>query len=259
MRQASAGSLVLVGSGIELGRHMSQRAWSEIQRADQVFVLADAFAFDCIARVRPDAQNLCEHYADDRDRRLSYRAMEAAIVDPVIAGHRVCGVFYGHPGVFADVAHNAIAQARARGHRARMEPGISAADCLFADLGIDPGRCGLQCYEATQFLVGERPIDSSALLLLWQVALAGNVACVGFEPVPERLQLLVDKLLRWYKPDTEVILYEAATLPIADFRADRMALIDLPRARYREYTTLVIPPSTRPRPDTLSRAALTGL
>jgi hypothetical protein len=91
------------------------------------------------------------------------------------------------------------------------------------------------------------------------VALAGNLACVGFEPVPERLQLLVDKLLRWYRPDTEVILYEAATLPIEDFRAERMALTALPRARYREYTTLVIPPADKPRADAEVRAALAGL
>jgi hypothetical protein len=38
-----------------------------------------------------------------------------------------------------------------------MLPGISAEDCLFADLGIDPGIYGCQSYEATDFLANGRP------------------------------------------------------------------------------------------------------
>jgi len=41
-------------------------------------------------------------------------------------GLNVCAVFYGHPGVFADPAHNAIRLARREGFRALMLPGISA-------------------------------------------------------------------------------------------------------------------------------------
>src|SRR3546814_12671609 len=37
------------------------------------------------------------------------------------------------------VPHKAIAQARAEGLEAHMEAGVSAEDCLYADLGIDPG------------------------------------------------------------------------------------------------------------------------
>ncbi len=53
---------------------------------------------------------------------------------------------------------------------------------------------------------------------------------------------MVDRLLRWYPPDHEVILYEAARLPIETFRADRLPLRDLADAHYEEYTTLVVPP-----------------
>jgi hypothetical protein len=35
------------------------------------------------------------------------------------------------------------------GFDAVMLPGISAEDCLFADLGIDPGMIGCQSFEAT--------------------------------------------------------------------------------------------------------------
>lgn len=96
-------------------------------------------------------------------------------------------------------------------------------------------------------------------MLLWQVALAGNLACVGFDSHPGRLKVLVDKLSRWYAPATPFILYEAARLPIEDFRAEYLTLAELPGARYAEYTTLVIPPAREAPPDQEWRARLERL
>ncbi len=249
MHSTDQGRLVVVGCGLQPGRHASQRTESEIRRAEVVFALAEPFAYRWISTLNDEVRNLCEHYGDDRDRRESYAAMEQAILDEVRRGRHVCGVFYGHPGVFARVPHRALHLARQEGYPASMEPGISAEACLYADLGIDPGDRGVLSWEATQFLVQERAVDPSALVLLWQVALTGNLDCIGFEPDPDRLQLLVDKLLRWYEPDTKIILYEAARLPIEACRAEEMVLADLPQARFMEYTTLVIPPGREPEPD----------
>ena len=130
-----------------------------------------------------------------------------------------------------------------------MEPGISAEACLYADLDLDPGEHGVQSLEATQFLIQQRQIDPSSLLLLWQVSQAGNIDCVGFEARSGRIRILVDKLLRWYPETTETILYEAATLPIQDFRAERVALSALPDAVLNPATTLVIPPTLAAEPD----------
>ncbi|WP_407351173.1 diguanylate cyclase [Luteimonas sp. R10] len=237
----SVAGLVVVGSGIEFGRHVSERALSEIREAQVVFCLADPFALAMIGSFRPDAINLGLHYAVGKDRRQTYREIDAAIMAEVRAGKRVCAVFYGHPGVFADVPHRVVRKAREEGIQARMEPGISAEACLYADLGIDPGHRGVQSMEATQFLVHDRRPDTAGLVLLWQVALAGDLSCTRFHAEREGLQALVDKLLRWYPPEHEVILYEAARLPIETPRAERLPLRDLPTARYEEYTTLVIP------------------
>lgn len=239
--------LVVVGSGIELGRHLSSRCLSEIQDAERVLALTDGAAFGMIAEMRPDLIDLRIHYAPGKDRRQTYRDMEAAIMAEVRAGKRVCAVFYGHPGVFADVPHAVIRKAREAGYSARMEPGISSEACLYADLGIDPGRSGVQSIEATQFLVEDRPIDTRSLLLLWQVALTGDIACTRFHAEPRELQKLVERLLLDYPADHEVILYEAARLPVEPFRADRMPLCELASAHYEEYTTLVVPPCA-PRP-----------
>lgn len=252
----TGGRLVVVGTGIQLGRHVSQRVISEIEHAEVVFCLVDEFAMDWVMSLRPDAVSLAGHYADGKDRRETYREMEARILDQVRAGRHVCAVFYGHPGVFADVPHVAVRKAREEGFQARMEPGISAEACLYADLGIDPGRNGVHSYEATQFLVFERRLDPTALLILWQVALSGDLECKRFHGEPAHIAILVDKLKRDYPADTEVILYEAAILPVGGFRAERMRLDELPNAQYREYTTLVIPPARELREDRAALAAL---
>ncbi len=240
--ESGVGELVVVGCGIQLGRHISQRCESEIRLAEVVMCLVDPFALAMIRELRPDAINLGEHYADGKDRRLTYAEIDAAIMAQVRSNKRVCAVFYGHPGVFADVPHRVIRKARAEGFAARMEPGISAEACLYADLGIDPGRQGVQSLEATAFLCQERQLDSAGLVLLWQVALSGDLTCTRREATREGLQALVDKLLRWYPPDHEVILYEAARLPIEAPRMERLRLSELPEASYQEYTTLVILP-----------------
>ena len=245
---ADAG-LVVVGSGIEFGRHVSERCLSEIREAEVVFCLVDPFALGMIRDFRPDAINLGVHYAPGKDRRLTYREIDAAIMAEVRAGKRVCAVFYGHPGVYADVPHAVIRKARAEGIPARMEPGVSAEACLYADLGLDPGRRGVQSMEATHFLVYDRQLDVAGLVLLWQVALSGDRSCTRLHAEREGVQALVDRLLRWYPPDHEVILYEAARLPIERFRADRLPLRDLADAHYEEYTTLVIPPLGMLRED----------
>ena len=92
-------------------------------------------------------------------------------------------------------------------------------------------------------------------MLLWQVALAGDLSCSRFHAERSGLQALVDRLRLWYPDDHEVILYEAARLPIETPRAERLALRDLPLAQYQEYTTLVIPPLAQGREADVSADA----
>ncbi len=252
-----AASLTVLGSGIQFSRHVSARTLTEIRTAQVVFCLADPFALAMIKASRPDTINLGVHYAPGKDRRETYREIDAAIMQELRAGKMVCAVFYGHPGVFADVPHCVIRRAREEGFPARMEPGISSEACLYADLGIDPGARGVQSLEATHFLHYERSLDTAGLVLLWQVALAGDLTCRRLHAEPEGLRALLAKLLRWYPADHEVTLYEAAQLPIVPFRADRLPLRDLPLAGYHEYTTLVIPALGELRVDQASRIEVT--
>lgn len=241
---AEQGSLACVGLGMMLGAHVSPRSRSHIEQAEVVFALvSDPLVELWVQEMRPDARSLQPYYCEGQSRLTSYNQMVGAMLVEVRVGRRVCGVFYGHPGVFALVPHKAIALARAEGFDAHMEPGISAEDCLYADLGIDPGTYGCQHYEASQFMFYQRRIDPSAYLILWQVGMAGDRSLARFSTGPAYRQLLVELLAKDYPQSHPVIAYEAATLPITAPRMDELRLSDLVEADLRLQTTLVFPPA----------------
>src|SRR6185295_18582193 len=146
------------------------------------------------------------------------------------------------PGVFAWPPHRAIEVARSEGHAAHMEPGISAEDCLYADLGIDPGTVGCQHFEASQLLFYKRRIDPTAYLILWQVGVVGDQSLARFSTGNAYRELLVEVLMRDYPNDHEVIVYRAVTLPIQRPRIDRLRLAQLPSAELDLRDTIVLAP-----------------
>jgi len=243
-----------------LGAHLSPRSRSHIEQADVVFALvSDPLVELWVQEMRPDARSLQPYYREGKVRLDSYREMIEAMLVEVRAGRRVCGVFYGHPGVFALVPHRAIERARAEGFDALMEPGISAEDCLYADLGIDPGTYGCAHYEASQFMFYQRRIDPSAYLVLWQVGIAGDQSLARFATGPAYRQLLVDVLAQDYPLSHPVIAYEAATLPITAPRMEEMRLLDLVDAALRLQTTLVFPPARALQRNQAMLASLAAL
>jgi len=91
-----------------------------------------------------------------------------------------------------------------------MLPGISSEDCLFADLGVDPGIYGCQSFEATDFLVNRRQIDPRSSVVLWQIGVLGDSTYKTQGYDTSSMPLLIESLLGWYPPHHLVYLYEAA-------------------------------------------------
>ena len=239
------GSLVCVGTGMTLGSHISPLSRSYIEQADVVFVLvADGITEKWIEQMNADVRSLQPYYQEGKSRMITYREMVAAMLAEVTAGKKVVAAFYGHPGVFAWVAHNAIKQARDLGFNAHMQPGISAEDCLYADLGIDPGTYGCQHYETSQFMFYKRTIDTAAYLVLWQVGVAGDRSLAKFSTGAAYRKVLLALLKDYYSESHQVILYEACCLPIQQPRMEYLPLSALPNAKMDLKTTLVIPPAT---------------
>ncbi|MDE2256386.1 MAG: hypothetical protein KGK05_01325, partial [Xanthomonadaceae bacterium] len=243
-----AGSLACIGIGITLGSHLTPLARSHIEQADVVFLAAsDGIVEKWIESLHTDVRSLQPFYAANKSRNKTYREMVNAILAQVRAGQKVCAAFYGHPGVFAWAPHEAIRIARKEGYAAHMEPGISAEDCLYADLGIDPGTFGCQHYEAGQLLFYKRRIDPSAYLVLWQVGALGDQgrgAAHSATHLPYR-KILIERLARDYPRTHKITIYRAATLPIHAPRIERIALRRLADADIEGADTLVIPPARK--------------
>jgi uncharacterized protein YabN with tetrapyrrole methylase and pyrophosphatase domain len=239
------GRLVVVGTGIQTIGHLSNEARAWISAADIVFHLVpDPLGEALIERLNPRQFGLRDCYVEGRPRRDTYDEMVQRIVDEVRGGHTVCAAFYGHPGVFAVVPIEAIECARSEGFDAVMLPGISAEDCLFADLCVDPAAAGCLTYEATDFLINRRVIDPTAAMVIWQI---GKLAIyhhdVAATSSPEALAALVSKLTFAYPPDHEVVLYEAATEPFRAASITRVTLAELPHTPTRAGHTMYVPPA----------------
>jgi uncharacterized protein YabN with tetrapyrrole methylase and pyrophosphatase domain len=220
-----------------------------IETADEVlYLVTNPVAVEWIEKHASRARSLHEFYEPGRDRRESYAEMVAEILEAVRRGAAVCAVFYGHPGVFVSPSDDAIRRARSEGFEARMLPGISAEDCLFAALGVDPSRFGCQTYEATDLIARARPIDTTAALIVWQIGVVGNLT---FTPEGDlsRLGLLVDYLLRFYPADHEVVWYEASLYSVLDDVIVRCPLSALLETDVSPMATLYVPPSTSRRID----------
>lgn len=241
---AKTGSLVIVGTGITLGSHISPLSRSYIELADVVFAaVTDGITELWLQDMNKDVRSFASLYAEGKSRHTTYQQMIDLMLAEVRLGKKVVGAFYGHPGVFAYAPHKVIELARAEGYAAHMEPGISAADCLHAELGIDPGKVGCQYFETSQYMFYQRNIDPTAYLVLWQVGVAGDKSHARFATGAAYRQVLVDLLAESYPLEHEVILYEAASLPFQHARIDKMPLSALPQAAMNLKTTLVLPPA----------------
>lgn len=252
----------MVGTGLRTVGQMSTESIAWIRAADRVlYVVGDPVAERVIHDLNPAAmESLQRLYGEGQDRLATYEAMVDRILDSVRAGERVCAVFYGHPGVFVYPSHEAVKRARAEGYSAVMLPGISAEDCLFADLCIDPAATGCLSYEATDFLFNQRPMDPASALVLWQIGILGNghYRAEGRYPTP-LMPYLIEKLATHYPLTHQVAVYEAAVHFGCKPRITPVELTALQHVDLSAASTLFIGPAQPSVPDEALVARLQAL
>jgi hypothetical protein len=243
------GSLTIVGAGIRPGLHTTQEARVRIEQASKVlYLLAEQAPEGWIERLNPSAESLAPVYQPGRDHAEVYEALVSAMLDLVHRGEDVCVVTYGNPAVFDQSSHEAVRRARSEGFPAKILPGISALDCLFVDLGLDPGRDGLQTFDATDFLeLGKIP-DIAVPLVLWQISVIGDTK-TGGTVNREGLGILGERLAGLYGEDHEVIVYEATPFPAGRPLIEPCLLKGLTEAEVTGMSTLYVPPASRAAPD----------
>jgi uncharacterized protein YabN with tetrapyrrole methylase and pyrophosphatase domain len=247
---AKKGSLVVVGTGLQIG-HITLEARAHIESADKLLcVVPDTVTWDWLLKINPSAESLRHYYAEGKNRLITYNEMVERILGCVRQSQDVCAAFYGHPGVFVYPSHAAIYKARAEGYQAKMLPGVSAESCLYADLGVDPGLFGSQNFEATDFILRNRIFDPFSALIIWQLGSVGNFkySAIGRYQV-KGFNRVIKRLLEQYPSNHEVIIYEAATLPTCDATINQVPISELSSDLVTARSTLYVPPKGRKQSD----------
>lgn len=237
-------SLTVVGVGIKFAAHLTVEAKAYIEKSEKVLYLVNDPAMkEWISSANPNAESLDTLYTKYPLRADCYQAITAHILSELRREQHLCVVYYGHPVVLAQSTMDAVRQARAEGYDAHVLPGISAEDCLFADLLVDPGVGGCQSFEATEFLLRKKMLDHSAHVIFWQVGGIGNLTRTTRE-FDNRAgsQQLVAALQAYYPDDYRVCLYEAAQYACLAPKIVWMKLSDLPSATFTALSTLYVPP-----------------
>lgn len=213
LRCKKKGQLTIIGSGIEsMGFSLGDEKL--IKEADKVFYcVADPVTVAWLNKVRPDALDLYVLYDDHKVRYVTYMQMTEAQLYYVRKGMTVVVIFYGHPGIFVLSTHRAIAIAKREGHEAIMKAGVSALDCLCADLGVDPAHPGMQTHEATDMILRQRKPDTSLHVVLWQVGLIGEMGFRRQGYINSNFSVFIDYLQGFYGKDYVITHYIASRYP----------------------------------------------
>ena len=247
---AHRGSLIVVGTGIKTTGQLTIEALAWMRQAQSlVYVVGDPIAQAVINAIKPDAEDLSIYYQEGQQRIYAYEAMIEHIIRNVHSGKLTVGAFYGHPGVFAYPSHESIRRLRADGYKAKMLPGISAEDCMFADLGIDPAVGGMQTYEATDFLINGPIIDNSTQLVIWQIGTLGDLTYHRNKYDTSAMPLLVERLAYFYPRSHLITVYEAPMFPGVEPMIARIPLYSLSEFPITAAMTLYIPPARLRSPD----------
>lgn len=243
-RNAKRGSLIVIGTGIKTVGQLTMESIAWMKEAESLlYVVGDPIAESVLLGFNKNAVSMAKYYEESKPRIQAYNAMIARILKSVRSGKKTVAAFYGHPGVFAFPSHESIRIAKSEGFPARMLPGISSEDCLFADLGVDPAAGGCQSYEATDFLLSGPIIDPSSQLILWQIGSLGDWTFQSQQYDTSAMPLLVRKLNHFYPSSHEITLYEASMLPSVEPNIVKIKLSALGEFPVTSGMTLYVPPT----------------
>ena len=186
MTKQKRGSLIIVGTGIKAISHMTLETLSHIKRADVVFYHAsNGITATQIRELNANAVDLYEYYGEGKKRKITYVQMAELMLRQVRLGLSVVGIFYGHPGYFVSPARRALAIASMEGYETALLPAVSAQDCMFSDLRVDPGVFGCQILMASRVFQEDAIIAITGHVVFLQVAAVGDR---GFSFLATRMQ-----------------------------------------------------------------------
>jgi precorrin-2 methylase len=208
------GRLVIVGTGIMAISHMTLETIDHIRHADIVFYHAtNGVTATQIRELNANAVDLYEYYGEGKRRNITYVQMAELMLRQVRLGLTVVGIFHGHPGYFVSPARRALAIASMEGYETALLPAVSAPDCMFSDLRVDPGVFGCQILMASHVFRKESIIAITGHVVFLQVAAVGDrgFSFSGYQNA--KLETFFEKLVEMYGEQQESVYYMAAIFP----------------------------------------------
>jgi uncharacterized protein YabN with tetrapyrrole methylase and pyrophosphatase domain len=235
-------NLIVVGTGIKSIAHLTEETKRVIQNADKVLYLVNEDNLKAwLIRESKVSESLEPIYFNYAKRVDAYHNLTLHIINEYHKVNNLCVVFYGHPTVFAESALNAVKKIKEENGNATILPAVSAMDCLFSDLQIDPGEHGCFSIDATELLLFERSIDTASHVILWQSANLG----ASDTQLTSKIAILTDYLSNYYSQDRLVCVYQAAILPTYKSKIQWVKLKDLTQVVINPISTLYISPAIK--------------
>jgi precorrin-3B methylase len=239
----------IVGSGIKTISHLTTEAKAYITEACKVLYLVNEPVMQEWLKENSKTSECLDAIYFDYDKRLdAYHAIASKVIDEIKQHEFVCLVLYGHPTIFAAIGLDALALAKEE----QLEidhvtiPGISAMDCLFADLGVDPGDSGCFSIDVNDLLLFNKTIEPHSHLILWQIGMIGNCGKPSYEVSREKLIYLKEYLGKYYPSSQPITLYEASLYPAIPAKIETSTLEQLETLDYTPISSLYISPKEQP-------------
>jgi uncharacterized protein YabN with tetrapyrrole methylase and pyrophosphatase domain len=246
--------ITIVGLGILNVDHITHEAERAIRAAKEVFYLDTGVATrSYLEGLSPKVTPLFEtSYSEGGHRLKAYHQMAASVLAAALEHQPVCFALQGHPVVGATAPALVKRLAPLLDLEVVVLPGISAMDCIFAELMLDPVVEGLQNYEATDLLLRRRQLQNDVPLLIWQVGTLESRMHSRKISKPERFYRFRDYLRQFYPPDHPVAAIYAAPHPLMTTRLEWFPLAKIAEKAEDLHlgATLYLPPANhRPVQD----------
>jgi len=209
--------IYILGLGILNVDQVTREAERALRRSNEVLYLDTGVATQAwLESLCPQVTPLFgSSYAEGGARLQGYHHMAAKVLEAALSHPPVSFALQGHPVVGATAPGLVARAAEVLGLEVEVLPGISAMDCLFAELMLDPVVDGLQIFEATDLLLRRRPLQADVPALIWQVGAVESCLYTARTSRPERFARLRSYLLEYYPPEHRVIAVHAATHPLS--------------------------------------------
>lgn len=237
--------LSLVGTGIKTISHITEETKGYIKNSDKVLYLVNEPLLESyIKKLAKLSESLESVYFEYSLREYSYENIAKTIHNELEKVNSLCVVIYGHPCVFATPGLLALCNLD-ESIKTIVCPGISAQDCLYADLRFDPACGGVQTLDATDYLLYDKLIDKSSHLIIYQIGMVGNLGLPINQINFQALRFVKEKLEKIYGKEKKILTYESAIYPGLDPIIFEFDLNKLDQQDLTSLSTLYIPPEKK--------------